>query len=598
MESVVIGRIEDKIEKYVNNSDNTKEKGTLFCKWILKYLFEQSDSEIGDMCEIDGKSDNSIDAFFEEDKIFRIIQTKYNTSHNWAGVAKFIADMKRIIEFSNKYVGDNNLVPEVCNKIEQYLEEDKHIEIYYITNSNFTKEEREKIEFELDKFGREFDCKFNKVTLHILDIEGIKDFIDMSLDIIPKKYRNATSKLILKNYFISNITYVAEVELRDFAEFVMKNKEYLFYSNIRNYLKSTPVNKGIVKTFKEKPKDFWYFNNGITIVCDDFKPESEKVLEIFMPQIVNGCQTANTILNEYRKISTNQKKQKQGTILVKIIKDKNKKDEITQYTNRQNSVSGKDFFALDIFQKKMVKEFENLGYFYEIQNKSSIARKVSEMEKYKGMNEFRYLFSHKFNNILQVKLVVQAFASAMYFMPGTATSRSGELMVYGEKWSKIFNDKTPEKPLNWLYPFAVMTYAKNNLEYNNKSSVLYKKYSLMFYVACYFRCLVHIFKEIELIGRSENINPLEIEIENYTKIFKNSDVNKEILNFVDGVIKRFMRDKSITEAIKKKYDNLDIANFMKSEVETNETIRTTLDEFIIEELHDNRELLSTIKKIY
>ena len=46
----------------------------------------------------------------------------------------------------------------------------------------------------------------------------------------------------------------------------------------------------------------------------------------------------------------------------------------------------------------------------------------------------------------------------------------------------------------------------------------------MFYVACYFRTLVHMFKEIELIERNANINPLEIKIEDYQKIFENSNV--------------------------------------------------------------------------
>lgn len=594
-------KIQLEIDKFVCKANNSTEKGNLFCKWILTYLFEQSEDEIDEMCAIDGKNDNSIDAYFEEGKTLKIIQTKYNSSHDWAQITKFLSDIKRILRNPDDFVGQNPLLYDVSEKIRNYKEDDKYIELYYITSQVFSKEERTKLDVELKKFEEEFENDFEKVTLQVIDLDGIKEFIDISLDIIPQKYKNKSTRLILKNHFISNITCVAEVELKHFANFVKANKDYLFYSNIRNYLKSTPVNKGIIETFKNKPTDFWYFNNGITVVCDDFEIKGNGILDIVTPQIVNGCQTANTILKEYIELKDKEKQNNlQGTILIKVIKDKNrnKKDEITQYTNRQNSVSGKDFFALDKFQKKMVKEFEKLGYFYEIQNKSSIAKTKTEMLKFKGVPSLRYLFDKKFNNILPVKVVVQTYAAGMHFMPGTASSRSGELMVYGKKWSKIFNDDTHENPLYWLYPFAIMNYAKCYLDYTNKSIIPYKRYSLMFYVACYFRTLVYIFKSADIIDNLANVNPLQVDIKSYTLVFENSITNKEILEFVDEVIKRFMKDKSITQMINSKYGTLDISNFMKSEVETNEYVRRTLDEFITEELAENPQLIVDVKKTF
>jgi len=594
-------KINLEINKYVSKANNSVEKGNLFCKWILTYLFEQSEDEIDEMCAIDGKNDNSIDAFFEEDKTLKVIQAKYNTSHDWSQITKFITDIKRLLKNPSNYIGTNPLVYQISEKIRNYTKEDKYIEIYYITSQIFSKEERDKLATELKCFEKEFEDNFDKITLQVFDLEGIKDFIDISLDIIPQKYRNKSTKLILKKHFISNITCVAEVQLKDFANFVNINRDYLFYSNIRNYLKSTPVNKGMIETFKNRNTDFWYFNNGITIVCDDFEVRNNSILFINTPQVVNGCQTANTILKEYIDLKDIVKqKALQGTILIKVIKDKNrtKKNEITQYTNRQNSVSGKDFFALDNFQKKMMKEFEKIGYFYEIQNKASLAKTKTEMKKFKGLPSLKYLFDKNFSNILPVKVVVQTFAAGMHFMPGTASSRSGELMVYGKKWSKIFNDNTHENPLYWLYPFAIMNYAKCYLNYTNKSTTPYKRYSLMFYIACYFRTIAYILKEAEIIDNLANINPLEIEIKNYTLIFENSTINKEILDFVDEVIKRFMKDKSITKMIIAKYGILDISNFMKSEVESNENIRHTLDEFITEELAENILLTNDIKKAF
>ena len=594
-ESVHLTKITDSINSYVEKGQSSVEKGRFFSNWIMKYVFEQSEEEIDEMTAIGGKNDNSIDGYFEENNTLHIIQTKYKTSHSWAGITNLILDMERII--TNKIVGQNPLVFEVAEKMQEYLEAKKTIEIYYITDSEFSLEVKQKLNHKLENLGDVFE----NINLYIWDINGIKDFIDMSLDVIPKKYRGKPAQIILKNHFVSDITCVAEVELKEFAYFIKANKEYLFYSNIRNYLKNTPVNKEIVETFNKKPTDFWYFNNGITLVCDDFEVKNKYFLHLTTPQIVNGCQTANTIHNEFINLKDKEKQVNlQGTILVKVIKDKNekKKDQITQNTNRQNAVSGKDFFALNKFQRELAIEFEKLGYFYEIQNKSSLARTRKEILKFKGIDIYKYLLGKKFNNILPVKVVIQAFTAGMHFLPGTAASRSGEVMVYGKKWSTIFNDSTPEEPYIWLYPFAIMVYAKSNLDYNNKSEIQYKRKSLMFFVSCYFRTLCQILNKIEVLSVSDGIVPLKVTTEAYKVIFDDQSINILLLGLTDSIVKFFMKDGLIKDIMKKKYGHEDLTNFMKSEIETNEAVRARLDEIIYDSINEEPNLIKEFKILY
>lgn len=589
-----INKIQNSIDSFVEKGENSSEKGRLFSSWVLKYMFEQSDDDIPGMIAIDGKNDNSIDAYFEEGKSFYIVQCKYNTSHNWAGIAKFIADITRLIDSPNEIAGNNDLVCDAVDKISIYQNENKSIEVFYITNAIFTGEETQKIDFIKNKFEENNE----DVNLNILDLNGIKDYIDMELDIVPKKFRDKETTLILKNNFESNITCVAEVELKIFAQFVKSNREFLFYSNIRNYLKNTPVNSGIAQTFRTHPDNIWLFNNGVTMVCKEFILKDQSFLHIIEPQIVNGCQTANTIYNEYVRLGKSSKedqKNLQGTILVKIIKDKHnlKKNEITRYTNRQNSVSGKDFFALDDFQRKLAEDFKSYGYFYEIQNKSSLAVTKAELSHYKGKDEYKYLFGKRFNNILPVKNVVQCYAAGMHFLPATASSRSGELMVFGKKWAQIFNDSTPSEPLYWLYPYAVMAYAKTQLNYNNKSEINYKRISLMFYVACYFRTLYHLLAKAGKCS-FDNYAPLNISKDIYSKIFMKQEINEELLKFADGIVKWYMRDNLLREIIREKYGSDDLTNFMKSEVETNQRVIKLLDRIIDTEISDNDTLTNKI----
>ena len=42
----------------------------------------------------------------------------------------------------------------------------------------------------------------------------------------------------------------------------------LFARNIRGYLGRTEINRSMEHTISNSPQFFWYYNNGLTIVCD------------------------------------------------------------------------------------------------------------------------------------------------------------------------------------------------------------------------------------------------------------------------------------------------------------------------------------------
>ncbi|WP_396121608.1 AIPR family protein, partial [Bacillus cereus] len=65
----------------------------------------------------------------------------------------------------------------------------------------------------------------------------------------------------------------------------------------------TKINKGIHNTIRNEPVNFWYYNNGVTVVCDEY---FETIWSLVMkaPQLVNGCQIAKT-LGDFYKHKTN-----------------------------------------------------------------------------------------------------------------------------------------------------------------------------------------------------------------------------------------------------------------------------------------------------
>lgn len=74
----------------------------------------------------------------------------------------------------------------------------------------------------------------------------------------------------------------------------------LLYDNVRGYLGQTVYNKNIYKTISEESKNFFLFNNGITITCSNVTSESKNsnkkyLLTLTDFQIVNGGQTLRAI---------------------------------------------------------------------------------------------------------------------------------------------------------------------------------------------------------------------------------------------------------------------------------------------------------------
>ncbi len=81
---------------------------------------------------------------------------------------------------------------------------------------------------------------------------------------------------------------------RDVGDLFRKAQDRLFARNIRGFLGETAINDGMRKTLNKEPQYFWYFNNGITIVCDSARKTSERgetILRVTNPQVINGQQT-------------------------------------------------------------------------------------------------------------------------------------------------------------------------------------------------------------------------------------------------------------------------------------------------------------------
>lgn len=162
------------------------------------------------------------------------------------------------------------------------------------------------------------------------------------------------------------IGYVGTVKLADYKNFLTEEdqsiRESLFESNIRHFQGAVDVNEKIRKTIQtELDEDFWWLNNGITIIADNPSLVGT-TLSLDNVQIVNGLQTSYSIFLHHSGDSNDTR-----SVLVKVIINENKAtiDHIIASTNSQNPVSPSLLRATDEIQRDIELFFLNLGYFYD-----------------------------------------------------------------------------------------------------------------------------------------------------------------------------------------------------------------------------------------
>ena len=135
----------------------------------------------------------------------------------------------------------------------------------------------------------------------------------------------------------------------------------LFAKNIRYYKGSTEVNSGMRNTLETEPENFFYYNNGIKLLCRRIvrKPAYSTttktgVFALEGVSLINGAQTTGTIGTAYKEIPDNVGR---AFVMIQLIDLSDATDEyatmITKLSNTQNRIESRDFAALDPEQERI-----------------------------------------------------------------------------------------------------------------------------------------------------------------------------------------------------------------------------------------------------
>lgn len=182
-----------------------------------------------------------------------------------------------------------------------------------------------------------------------------------------------TGKAIIEDMNFSRIC-IGRMPVSEVANLLKNHGERLLERNIRRYLglQGNRVNEGIRQTLTSTtPDNFYFFNNGLTLVCNDFSynalQNSDYQVRVENLQIVNGGQTCMTIFKTLAGMDSS-RIPKDASVLVRLYKlPKDNQDivlQITYATNSQNPVDLKDLKANDERQRMLEESITALGYGY------------------------------------------------------------------------------------------------------------------------------------------------------------------------------------------------------------------------------------------
>ena len=234
-------------------------------------------------------------------------------------------------------------------------------------------------------------------------------------------------------------SFVGLTKLRDYLKFITDDSGSLitriFEANVRAYQGEVEVNREIASSLKNPTEDldFWWLNNGVTIVADEASFVSNQLV-IKNPLIVNGLQTSNEIHAFANTLDPGDER----SILVRVIveQDAVKRDQIIRATNRQTNINSSSFRASEQIHRELEDFLLTIGYFYD-RRKNAYKREGKPA-----------------NKIISIDRLAQAILAILMQEPHTARARPTTAIKNDADYKRIFSGDKTKHPLE-MYGVAV-----------------------------------------------------------------------------------------------------------------------------------------------
>jgi hypothetical protein len=151
------------------------------------------------------------------------------------------------------------------------------------------------------------------------------------------------------------------ISAAELGQWFLDHRRILFDDNVRVEMDSD-VNDEITQCLLSEPENFWYFNNGVTALCEHWRrapSDGREVPYLFAGlRIVNGAQTVSSI---GRAMQRDRASVAQAQVPIRFValdtEGPRFSARIAYATNRANSMQPRDFLAMDHVQQRLRDDF-------------------------------------------------------------------------------------------------------------------------------------------------------------------------------------------------------------------------------------------------
>ncbi|OOF86006.1 abortive phage infection protein [Rodentibacter ratti] len=357
----------------VGQSEDSKRRNFLSKAIAAFVLREEATESLVDAvsASVDGGIDHGIDSIFiDSNHVIWLVQSKYIDSGSGepelGDVSKF---RDGIIDLLN---GKFNRFNEAIAKKETQIQNAMNsgvcrVKAILAYSGTAISEDKRNIFSDIERAFNDSSPEFIRCyayglsTLHELHVSCSMDkSIDDEIELVNFGHIQQPYK-----------AYYGQINAEKLLDLWHKHGHLLVEKNIRRFKGETSVNQSLAKTLDDNPEHFFYFNNGITFLCNSITeigsrdPNRQKgKFKVQGLSIINGAQTVGVIGNKSIDYYQQHPTQVFATFLCLNGTPDNFSIEVTQARNRQNAVDLEDFASLDDNQVRLKNTLDMAGITY------------------------------------------------------------------------------------------------------------------------------------------------------------------------------------------------------------------------------------------
>lgn len=420
----------------------------VFTAMCIKYFFFSDtspfDADNTSRCITDGKGDGGIDAIFNDpegtnDTI--IVQSKFysSTPLKAGNIADELFKIEDTVDDLENH-RHSKLPQDLVSKYtvaKDNMQDDGHIRVIFFTSYEPKDNKvRSKIEKNIRSHFKSLDIEIKFCS----DITAQIKMVDTPAPYVKTGELTIDRSGNCLRYEDSAIVNISALSLQ---KLFGKEQNNLLGMNLRYFINnnaaSKEVNKAIEQSLTNDPENFWYKNNGIIIVCRDFKI-IDTTLELHDFSIVNGGQTTSMI---------GRGDIPQDVFLqCKVVRTKGSTEqeqdtfahEIAKASNSQKPIKKEDLRANGPEQIRLRDRLLKVGIYYATKRGDKPSKALPK----------KYLQAN-------IDTVGKICLAAVLLMPGSSRSSATKIMYNDEYYDTIFGEDAREGviadalKIDWYY---------------------------------------------------------------------------------------------------------------------------------------------------